>query len=83
MIRLTLAAGGMLLVLGPINPVRADDPSFSLTLKDHHFTPTELSIPANVRVRLSVKNLEMAVLRPRYGRRNRSRELFLQHGHAG
>lgn len=58
MIRLTLAAGGMLLVLGPINPVRADDPSFSLTLKDHHFTPTELSIPANVRVRLSVKNLD-------------------------
>ena len=36
----------------------ADTPSFSLTLKDHHFTPVELTIPANTRVRVSVKNLD-------------------------
>src|SRR4029077_21294920 len=39
-------------------PAQADDPSFSLTLKDHKFTPAELTIPANKRVRLVVKNLD-------------------------
>jgi heme/copper-type cytochrome/quinol oxidase subunit 2 len=48
----------VLLALAAGHPTRADDPSFSLTLKDHHFTPGELSVPANVRVRLSVKNLD-------------------------
>ena len=37
---------------------RADDPSFNLTLKDHHFSPQGLTIPANTRVRLVVKNLD-------------------------
>ena len=42
------------LVLGP--SAQAADPTFSLTLKDHKFTPSELTIPANTRVRLVVKN---------------------------
>jgi heme/copper-type cytochrome/quinol oxidase subunit 2 len=37
-------------------PAWAEDPSFSLSLKDHHFTPAEITIPANTRVRFIVKN---------------------------
>ena len=33
-------------------------PAFTLTLKDHRFTPAELTIPANLRVRLTIKNLD-------------------------
>jgi hypothetical protein len=41
------------------SPARADDtPSFSLTLKDHRFTPAEVTIPANTRVRFVIKNLD-------------------------
>jgi heme/copper-type cytochrome/quinol oxidase subunit 2 len=36
----------------------ADDPTYSLTIKDHHFSPAELTIPANTRVRFQVKNLD-------------------------
>jgi plastocyanin len=35
---------------------RAEDPQFTLTIKDHHFTPAELQVPAGVKVRLLVKN---------------------------
>lgn len=37
-------------------PVRADDAAFTLTLKDHKFDPPELTVPANVRVKLTVAN---------------------------
>ena len=37
---------------------QAADPVFSLTLKDHKFTPSELTIPADTRVRFQVKNLD-------------------------
>jgi heme/copper-type cytochrome/quinol oxidase subunit 2 len=36
----------------------AADPSYSLTIKDHHFSPSELTIPANTVVRFRVKNLD-------------------------
>ncbi|HUN46538.1 MAG TPA: cupredoxin domain-containing protein [Stellaceae bacterium] len=36
----------------------ADEPSFELSLKDHQFTPAELTIPADKRVKLTVKNLD-------------------------
>jgi len=32
--------------------------TYALTLKDHHFTPSELTIPANTKVKISVKNLD-------------------------
>ena len=35
-------------------PVRADD--YTLTIKDHKFTPTELKVPANQRVEITVIN---------------------------
>ena len=40
------------------HPAQAEDASFSLSLKDHRFAPAELTIPANQRVRLVVKNLD-------------------------
>jgi len=45
-----------LLLLAVPQSARADDPAFTLTLKDHKFTPAELTVPANVRVKLTVKN---------------------------
>jgi plastocyanin len=47
-----LAAAGMLVVV----PARAEEPSFKLTLKDHLFTPAELTVPAGQRVKLIVDN---------------------------
>jgi plastocyanin len=35
---------------------RADDPQFKLTIKDHQFSPAELQVPANTKVRLVVRN---------------------------
>jgi len=36
----------------------ADDLSFELSLKDHQFTPPHLTIPADKRVKLTIKNLD-------------------------
>ena len=35
---------------------RADAPEYRLVLKDHRFTPAELSIPAGTKVKLLVEN---------------------------
>jgi hypothetical protein len=43
----------VLLVLAPA-AARADD--LTLTIKDHHFTPAELKVPANKRVKITVVN---------------------------
>lgn len=48
-----LAGLGALLVLGPVG-ARADD--LTLTLKNHKFSPTEIKVPANKRVTLTVVN---------------------------
>ncbi|HEX7373485.1 MAG TPA: cupredoxin domain-containing protein [Steroidobacteraceae bacterium] len=37
-------------------PVRADTPEFRIVIKDHRFTPTELTIPAGQKVKLLVEN---------------------------
>jgi len=34
----------------------ADEPSFELVIKDHKFTPSEITIPANTKVKLVVRN---------------------------
>ena len=44
--------------LASASGAQAADPTFSLTLKDHRFTPAEVTIPANTRVRFLVKNLD-------------------------
>jgi hypothetical protein len=41
-------------------PVRAADPVATITLKDHQFVPSEVSVPAGVKVQLLIKN-EQAV----------------------
>jgi plastocyanin len=43
----------VLLVLAPA-AARADD--LTLTIKDHHFTPAELKVKANTRVKITVVN---------------------------
>src|SRR5579863_5669540 len=45
-----------LALLLPPPVARAEDPSFTLTLKDHHFTPAEITIPANALVRFVIEN---------------------------
>ena len=34
----------------------ADDPQFTLVIKEHRFAPAELQIPAGVKVKLMIKN---------------------------
>jgi cupredoxin-like protein len=38
----------------------AGEPDFAITLKDHRFTPSEIRIPANVKVRLVIDNQDPA-----------------------
>jgi hypothetical protein len=51
--RFALAA---LLCSVTLTPVRADDPTITITLKDHQFVPSEVGVPAGVKVQLLVKN---------------------------
>jgi hypothetical protein len=46
LIGLTLAA----------TPVAAEEPVFALTIKDHRYMPAEFEVPANVKIKLLVKN---------------------------
>jgi hypothetical protein len=41
-------------------PALADDPVVTITLKDHQFVPSEVPVPANVKVQLLVKNEQTA-----------------------
>jgi plastocyanin len=34
----------------------ADDPQFTLVIKDHKFSPSELQVPAGTKVRLTIRN---------------------------
>ena len=37
---------------------RAEEGSYTLTIKDHRFMPTEIEIPAGKKISLTVKNLD-------------------------
>jgi hypothetical protein len=37
---------------------RAEEGTYTLTIKDHRFTPTEIEIPAGKKISLTVKNLD-------------------------
>ncbi len=40
-----------------VTPVKAEEiPTYTLTIKDHRFTPAELKVPAGKKIRLIVKN---------------------------
>jgi len=45
-------------ILASAGAALAAEPTVSLTLKDHHFVPSEVTIPADTRVRVLVKNLD-------------------------
>ncbi len=49
-------AAAVLSVTAP--PVRADEPTFTLTIRDHRFEPAQLEVPAGVKFQLVVKNLD-------------------------
>lgn len=51
---LAIAAFAALVALAPAGAQAADD--FTLTIKDHKFTPSELKVPANKRVAITVIN---------------------------
>ncbi len=36
--------------------VLADDPSFEVTIRDHRFVPSEITVPAGQKVKLVIKN---------------------------
>jgi hypothetical protein len=48
------------LVALPTTVVRADD-SFKTTIKDHVFTPSEIKVPANKRVMITVVNEDSTI----------------------
>jgi plastocyanin len=45
-----------LLVLTVVAPALADDPSFSILLRNNQFLPSEVQIPAGVKIKLVVRN---------------------------
>jgi hypothetical protein len=51
-----IARVAALLSLIAAAPVFADDPSFAITLKNNRFVPSEVQIPAGVKVKLIVRN---------------------------
>jgi plastocyanin len=44
------------LVLAVAAPAAADDPTVVITLKDHQFLPSEVPVPAGVKVTLIIRN---------------------------
>ncbi|MDZ4785502.1 MAG: cupredoxin domain-containing protein [bacterium] len=48
--------GLALAVFGFVPLIRAEDPNFTISIKDHIFTPNRLEVPANVRFKLIVIN---------------------------
>jgi hypothetical protein len=57
MSRSFLALSGIAVMLAASAlPVRAQEQSFPLTIKDHRFEPAEFEIPVNTKVKLVIKN---------------------------
>jgi hypothetical protein len=46
----------MFFVLTAAAPALADDPVVAITLRDHQFVPSEVPVPAGVKVQLVIKN---------------------------
>jgi hypothetical protein len=49
-------ASGLVLATLLLTQAEAAPPEFTLVIKDHKFTPTELAVPAGQKVRLVVEN---------------------------
>ncbi len=53
---LTAIAVAIVLAAAPLAPARAEDPAFTLTIKDHRFDPATIEVPAGQKIRLTVRN---------------------------
>ena len=54
--RIGIKALMLLACFGIARTAWADDPQFTLVIKDHKFSPAELQVPAGTKVRLVVRN---------------------------
>jgi hypothetical protein len=55
--RTLLASAFALTTAASLTAVRAaDDPSFALSIRNHRFSPSQIEIPANTKVRLVIRN---------------------------
>ena len=52
----TIAALAFGAAIGIAAPAFAADPEFTLVIKDHKFSPAELKVPANTKIKLIVDN---------------------------
>jgi hypothetical protein len=52
------AALAIVTVINFIPPAAAQEPTFTLTIRDHKFDPTELEVPAGAKIKLIVKNAD-------------------------
>ena len=54
-----IAIPALICALATFSPTLwAEDATYTLSIKDHRFTPAEITIPADTRVKLLVKNLD-------------------------
>ena len=51
-----LSAAIFVFALASSSSAWADDPTFELTIKDHRFTPAEITVPAGKKVKLVIRN---------------------------
>jgi hypothetical protein len=50
----------LVVLLGPAVCAAAEGPEFVVTIQDHRFSPQELTVPAQQRIKLIVKNTDIA-----------------------
>jgi hypothetical protein len=55
---LTVWLGAGVLAAAPCAALRAEDAPIPIVIKDHRFDPAELQVPAGVKLKLLVKNLD-------------------------
>jgi hypothetical protein len=59
MVHQSTAAGLLAILIASTAPVRAETPTYELTIKDHRFEPAVLEIPRDQKVKVVVKNLDV------------------------
>jgi hypothetical protein len=57
-VRLSIVCALSIALAVACGSAKATEPTFSLTLKDHRFAPAEITVPANTRIRMMIKNLD-------------------------
>ena len=51
-------AGGLVAVSASASSARAEEPTVTISIKDHRFEPSQVEVPANTKVKLIVRNLD-------------------------